>query len=94
MERCISSSIYINLHLILSSLIRMLIGVDALTLAAQPLVTIYFSVTICFLGHLIKGNLPYLIKSSVEAEYCKVANVVSESYWIRNLLLELHIRVN
>ncbi|GAA0166136.1 transmembrane signal receptor [Lithospermum erythrorhizon] len=27
---------------------------------------------------------------SVEAEYCGVANVVSEAYWLRNLLLELH----
>ncbi|KAK4354383.1 hypothetical protein RND71_026577 [Anisodus tanguticus] len=28
--------------------------------------------------------------SSAEAEYRGVANVVSESYWLRNLLLELH----
>lgn len=29
-------------------------------------------------------------RSSVEAEYRGVANVVSESCWLRNLLLELH----
>ncbi|KAE8692687.1 hypothetical protein F3Y22_tig00110831pilonHSYRG00456 [Hibiscus syriacus] len=37
---------------------------------------------------------PTLSRSSVEAEYRGVANVVSESCWLRNLLLELncHIR--
>ena len=33
-------------------------------------------------------------RSSAEAEYRGVANVVSESCWIRNLLLELHCPVN
>ncbi|XP_021721680.1 uncharacterized protein LOC110689249 [Chenopodium quinoa] len=33
---------------------------------------------------------PTLSKSSAEAEYRGVANVVSESCWLRNLLLELH----
>ncbi|KAJ9542336.1 hypothetical protein OSB04_028842 [Centaurea solstitialis] len=33
---------------------------------------------------------PTLSRSSVEAEYRGVANVVSESCWLRNLLLELH----
>ena len=33
---------------------------------------------------------PPLSKSCAEAEYRGVANVVSESCWIRNLLLELH----
>jgi len=33
---------------------------------------------------------PTLSRSSAEAEYHGVANVVSESCWIRNLLLELH----
>ncbi|XP_060201836.1 uncharacterized mitochondrial protein AtMg00810-like [Lycium barbarum] len=33
---------------------------------------------------------PTLSRSSAEAEYSGVANVVSESCWIRNLLLELH----
>ncbi|XP_019105490.2 uncharacterized mitochondrial protein AtMg00810-like [Beta vulgaris subsp. vulgaris] len=33
---------------------------------------------------------PTLSRSSAEAEYCGVANVVSESCWLRNLLLELH----
>ena len=36
---------------------------------------------------------PTLSKSSAEAEYRGVANVVSESCWIRNLLLELHCPV-
>ena len=31
-----------------------------------------------------------LSRSSAEAEYRGIANVVSESYWLRNLLLELH----
>lgn len=34
-----------------------------------------------------------LSRSSVEAEYRGMANVVSESYWIRNLLLQLHFSV-
>ncbi|XP_048493268.1 uncharacterized mitochondrial protein AtMg00810-like [Beta vulgaris subsp. vulgaris] len=33
---------------------------------------------------------PTLSRSSAEAEYRGVANVVSESCWLRNLLLELH----
>jgi hypothetical protein len=33
---------------------------------------------------------PALSRSSAEAEYRGVANVVSESCWIRNLILELH----
>ncbi|XP_057529923.1 uncharacterized mitochondrial protein AtMg00810-like [Amaranthus tricolor] len=33
---------------------------------------------------------PTLSKSSAEAEYRGVANIVSETCWIRNLLLELH----
>ncbi|XP_071695911.1 uncharacterized mitochondrial protein AtMg00810-like [Rutidosis leptorrhynchoides] len=33
---------------------------------------------------------PNLSRSSAEAEYRGVANVVSESCWLRNLLLELH----
>ena len=33
---------------------------------------------------------PTVSRSSVEAEYRGVANVVSETCWIRNLLLELH----
>ena len=33
---------------------------------------------------------PTLSRSSAEAEYRGVANVVSESCWIRNLLLEIH----
>lgn len=37
---------------------------------------------------------PTVSKSSAEAEYRRVANVVSESCWICNLLLELHIPVN
>ncbi|GJS49769.1 ribonuclease H-like domain-containing protein [Tanacetum coccineum] len=31
-----------------------------------------------------------LSRSSAEAEYCRVANVVAETDWIRNLLRELH----
>ncbi|XP_019108273.1 uncharacterized mitochondrial protein AtMg00810-like [Beta vulgaris subsp. vulgaris] len=33
---------------------------------------------------------PILSCGSAEAEYRGVANIVSDSYWIRNLLLELH----
>jgi hypothetical protein len=36
---------------------------------------------------------PTLSRSSAEAEYRGVANVVSESCWLRNLLLELHCPV-
>ena len=34
---------------------------------------------------------PTLSRSSAEAEYRGVANVVSESCWLQNLLLELHL---
>ena len=37
---------------------------------------------------------PTLSRSSAEAEYRGVANVVSESCWIRNLLLELHYPIH
>ena len=37
---------------------------------------------------------PTVSKSSAEAEYRGVANVVSETCWIRNLLLELHCPIN
>ena len=37
---------------------------------------------------------PTLSRSSVEAEYRGVANVVSECCWIRNLLLELHCPID
>ena len=37
---------------------------------------------------------PTLSRSSAEAEYRGVANVVSESCWLRNLLLELHFPVS
>ncbi|GKF65155.1 ribonuclease H-like domain-containing protein [Tanacetum coccineum] len=33
---------------------------------------------------------PTLSRSSVEAEYHGVANVVAETFWLRNLLRELH----
>ncbi|GKC66582.1 ribonuclease H-like domain-containing protein, partial [Tanacetum coccineum] len=33
---------------------------------------------------------PTLSRSSVEAEYHGVANAVAETYWLRNLLRELH----
>jgi len=36
---------------------------------------------------------PTLSRSSAEAEYRGVANVVSESCWLRNLLLELHFPI-
>ena len=37
---------------------------------------------------------PTLSRSSAEAEYRGVANVVSESCWLRNLLLELHCPIS
>ena len=37
---------------------------------------------------------PTVSKSSTEAEYRGVANVVSETSWARNLLLELHFPIN
>ena len=36
---------------------------------------------------------PTLSRSSAEAEYKGVANVIFESCWLRNLLLELHCPV-
>ncbi|XP_055824279.1 uncharacterized mitochondrial protein AtMg00810-like [Solanum dulcamara] len=57
--------------------------------------THYFTSGYCiFLGdNLVSWSSkrqPTLSRSSVEAEYRGVANVVSNSCWIRNLLLELH----
>lgn len=37
---------------------------------------------------------PTLSRSSAEVEYCGVANVVSESYWLRNLQLELQCPIH
>ena len=37
---------------------------------------------------------PTVSMSSVEAEYRGVANVVSKTCWIRNLLLEIHFPIN
>jgi len=37
---------------------------------------------------------PTLSRSSAEGEYCGAANVVSESCWLRNLLLELHCPIH
>ncbi|XP_019084381.1 PREDICTED: uncharacterized protein LOC109125982 [Camelina sativa] len=37
---------------------------------------------------------PTVSRSSAEAEYYGVANVVAETIWIRNLLLELHCLLN
>jgi len=37
---------------------------------------------------------PTLSRSSAEAEYRGVANVVSESCWLRNLLLKLHCPIH
>jgi hypothetical protein len=39
---------------------------------------------------MVSKRQPTLSRSSAEAEYRGVANVVSESCWLRNLLLELH----
>ena len=36
---------------------------------------------------------PTMSKSSAEVEYRGVANVISETCWIRNLLLELHCSI-
>ena len=51
-----------------------------------------------FLGHNLiswsSKRQPTLSRSSAEAEYRGVANVVSESCWIRNLLLELHCPIH
>ncbi|GJQ93588.1 ribonuclease H-like domain-containing protein [Tanacetum coccineum] len=63
--------------------IQMLIGLDAL-LSADPLQDIVCSLVITFKRHVT------LSRSSAEAEYPGVANVVAETAWLRNLLLELH----
>lgn len=33
---------------------------------------------------------PFVSRSSAEAEYRGVANAISETYWLHNLLRELH----
>ncbi|KAL9233675.1 hypothetical protein vseg_008639 [Gypsophila vaccaria] len=50
-----------------------------------------------YLGHNLiswsSKRQPTVSRSSSEAEYRGVANVVAETYWLRNLLLELHCPV-
>ncbi|GJU46461.1 ribonuclease H-like domain-containing protein [Tanacetum coccineum] len=43
-----------------------------------------------FLGDNLLSRQVTLSRSSAEAEYCGVANVVAETTWIRNLFRELH----
>ncbi|GAU32670.1 hypothetical protein TSUD_218470 [Trifolium subterraneum] len=69
------------------------IGEDVRTLAVQLLAIACSLVTIFSLGR-PKGNLHSLDLASAEAEYRGVANVVSESCWLRNLLLELHCPIH
>nr|GEV00723.1 copia protein [Tanacetum cinerariifolium] len=57
----------------------------------------YLQRTLSYGSHLSKTanhSLPTTSKSSAEAEYRGVANVVFESCWLRNLLLELHCPVS
>lgn len=60
--------------------------VGCLLLAGLPQVIVYSWVIICCHA---KQQVT-LSRSSAEAEYRSVANVVAESVWIRNLLRELH----
>ncbi|XP_021719327.1 uncharacterized protein LOC110686999 [Chenopodium quinoa] len=58
----------------------------------------YLQGTLSFGLHLYKSSInqlrqPTLSKSSAKAEYRGVANVVSDSCWIRNLLLELYFPI-
>ena len=45
---------------------------------------------ICFPTDLSSKSQPRLSRSSAEAEYRGVANIVAENCWLRNLLQELH----
>lgn len=52
-----------------------------------------FQVTICCLGPQ-NGKLPYLVPMLMpKPNICGVANVVSESFWLHNLLLELYCSI-
>lgn len=84
--------IYINLMSLVSHPTRMRIGMDA------PIQDVPHLDFIFFLGdNMISWSSkpqPTLSRSSAEVEYRGVANVVTESCWIWNLLLELHCLIH
>ncbi|XP_056685955.1 uncharacterized mitochondrial protein AtMg00810-like [Spinacia oleracea] len=92
MIRCIQGTIDLGLHLYPSSVSSLIYYTDA-DWGGCPDTRRSTSGYCVFLGdNLISWSSkrqPTLSRSSAEAEYRGVANVVSESCWIRNLLLEL-----
>jgi hypothetical protein len=91
--RYIKGTIEFGLHLYLSSVHKLISYTDA-DWGGCPDTRRSTSGYCVYLGdNLISWSAkrqPTLSRSSAEAEYRGVANVVSESCWIRNLLLELH----
>lgn len=88
----ISVYIYILLLLISSSHVLMRTRVDVPTPKGLHLVFVYI-----FGDNLISWSTkrqPTLSWSNVDGKYHGVTNVVSESCWLRNLLLELHCLVS
>ncbi|PNX58425.1 NBS-containing resistance-like protein [Trifolium pratense] len=91
--RYVQGTLDLGLHLYTSSLTSLISYIDA-DWGGCPDTRRSTSDYCVFLGdNLISWSSkwqPTLSRSSGEAEYRGVANVVSESCWIRNLLLELH----
>ena len=91
--RCIQGTLNFGLHLTKSSTHALVSYTDA-DWAGCPDNRCSTSGYCVYLGdNLISWSSkrqPTLSRSSAEAEYRGVANVVSESCWLRNLLLELH----
>jgi len=79
--------IFTNLHSLVFCLTHMATGVDSHILDYPPLDIVYFLETTSSHGPL--KHQPTLSRSSTEAEYRGVSNMVSESCWIQNLLFEL-----
>jgi hypothetical protein len=92
--RYIQGTIYFGMHFFKSSITSLLSYTDADWGGCPD--TRRSTSGYCFFLGLVSWSLkrqPTLSKSSAEAEYRGVANVVSESCWIRNLLLELRCPV-
>jgi len=94
--RYVQGTLHFGLHLYSSSIYDLTSYTDA-DLGRCPDTRRSTSGYCVFLGdNLISWSSkrqPTLSRSSAEAEYRGVANVVSESCWIQNLLLELHFPI-
>ena len=95
--RYIQGTLDFGLHLYNSSISRLMSYTDANQGGCTDTRRSTFGYCVFLGDNLISWSSkrqPILSRSSAEAEYRGVASVVSESCWIRNLLLELHCPIN